>query len=513
MLEPELRTFEIYADIQGRPKHFYSIYNKMIKQGKEIGEIFDLIAVRIIVDSVKDCYAALGIVHTLWKPIPGRFKDYIAMPKTNLYQSLHTSVMGPDGEPFEIQIRTWEMHRISEYGIAAHWRYKEGSISNDDNIDEKFTWMRQILDLQRETRDAREYVDTIKTDIFSDRVYIFTPKGEVVELGVGATTIDFAYRIHTDIGHRCIGGKVNGKIEPLDYVLKNGDIVEIVTSKIAHPKLDWLNIVKSSHAKSCIKAWYKKEARADNLKNGKEMLDKEIKKQHMQLAGSEKELLEKTAPLLNFPQLDDLYVAIGDSRLSAVQVIAKLNELIEPKKEVDLEQAFESKWKEFGKPCQGVRVKGIDNILIRLSQCCTPIPGDEIVGYITRNRGVSVHRKDCSNIVSLTDDEKMRLIEVAWDMNTKAKYFIELVVEAIDRQGLAAEVFTAISETRASIHSLNLGQPKSGKVIFTMKVEISDEIHYNQIINRVKKIKDVLEVYRGTPKLKGEQNESCSTKS
>lgn len=405
ILKERLVEVGIKADIQGRPKHFYSIYKKMKEQGKELSEIYDLIAVRVIVESIKDCYGALGIVHTLWKPIPGRFKDYIAMPKPNMYQSLHTTVMGPQGEPFEIQIRTFEMHRTAEFGIAAHWKYKEGGKGGSKDFDQRLAWLRQILEWQTELRDAREFMETLKIDVFSDVVFVFTPKGDVFELPAGSVPIDFAYRIHSDVGHRCIGSKVNGRIVPLDYTLKNGDIVEILTSKQANgPSRDWLKLVKTSQAKNRIRQWFRKEKREENIARGKEILEKELKKQGLEpgeLFKSDRIL--EVSKRFNFNNPDEFFATLGDGALSPIQVIARVKDDIYkgkklPDESILTELPAEKKSTGYGKASQGIRVRGVDDVLIRLSRCCNPLPGDPIVGYVTRGRGVSVHRADCPNV-------------------------------------------------------------------------------------------------------------------
>ncbi|HHY78228.1 MAG TPA: bifunctional (p)ppGpp synthetase/guanosine-3',5'-bis(diphosphate) 3'-pyrophosphohydrolase, partial [Clostridiales bacterium] len=399
----------IEAQIEGRPKNFYSIYKKMVQQNKTFEQIFDLTAIRVIVDTVKDCYGVLGIVHTLWKPIPGRFKDYIAMPKPNMYQSLHTTVIGPDGEPIEVQIRTWDMHRTAEYGIAAHWKYKEGKASQNE-FDEKLQWLRQMLEWQNEVRDTKEFMETLKIDLVIDEVYVFTPKGDVIDLPVGSTPIDFAYKIHSAVGNKCIGAKVNGKIVPLDYELQNGDIVEIITSASSNgPSRDWLKIVKSSQAKNKIRQWFKKEKREENIIKGKELLDKEIKRLSTSLSINIKnEWLENICKRIGFQSLDDLYASLGYGGLTLNQVMTRLKDEIRKNHKIDIkeEEQLEKKILKPGhtrrkKSNTGIKVKGIENILVRFSKCCNPVPGDEIIGYITKGRGVSIHRKDCPNTKDL----------------------------------------------------------------------------------------------------------------
>lgn len=501
ILKDKLTKMGIQADIQGRPKHFYSIYNKMIKEGKELSEIYDLIAVRVIVENVKDCYGALGIVHTLWKPIPGRFKDYIAMPKPNMYQSLHTTVIGPNGEPLEVQIRTWEMHRISEYGIAAHWRYKEGK-AGDKDFDKKLSWLRQLLEWQRELGDAREFVDTLKTDLFSDRVYVFTPKGDVVELPAGSIPIDFAYKVHTDVGHSCVGAKVNGKIVALDYQLKTGDIVEILTSKTSGPSRDWLKIVQTSQAKNRIRHWFKKETRDINIAKGKELLEKEAKRQNLEPELLKTSYLQEVAQKFNINTVDDLYAVLGDgTNLTPLQVVAKLREYNLPKEDKDPEQVEVAvkPWSGFGKPSHGVRVKGLDNVMVRLARCCNPLPGDGILGYITRGRGVSVHRKDCPNILHYRKNEYERIIEVAWDMEAEAIFQVHIEAVAVDRPRLAMDIITTITDAKTIINAVNARATKNNLATVDLKIEIRNMEHLQQIMERVRRVKDVIEVKRITP--------------
>ncbi|MFZ5639560.1 MAG: RelA/SpoT family protein, partial [Bacillota bacterium] len=438
LLREKLHAVGIEADIQGRPKNFYSIYNKMIRQQKELAEIYDLIAVRVLVESVKDCYGALGIIHTLWKPIPGRFKDYIAMPKSNMYQSLHTTVIGTQGEPFEIQIRTWDMHRTAEYGIAAHWRYKEGQ-KGDEDFEQKLSWLRQLLEWQNDMGDAREFMETLKIDLFSDTVFVFTPKGDVVELPAGSTPIDFAYRIHTQVGHRCIGAKISGKIVTLDYQLKNGDIVEIVTTKVANgPSRDWLNIVKTSEARNKIRAWFKKENREENIVRGRDILEREVKKLGEEPAEVLKpERLTDILKKMNLVALDDLYAAVGNGAVTPQQVLTRVREDLRKDKAFNLEELLKKEPKKHKKTAShGIIVKGEEDVLIRLARCCNPVPGDPIIGYITRGRGVSVHRKDCRNILQHEADETERMIEVTWDEADRGSYHVHLELSAMDRAGL-----------------------------------------------------------------------------
>ncbi|ADG82070.1 (p)ppGpp synthetase I SpoT/RelA [Thermincola ferriacetica] len=505
ILAEKLENVGIKADIQGRPKHFYSIYKKMLEQQKELAEIYDLLAVRVIVDTVKDCYGALGIIHTLWKPIPGRFKDYIAMPKSNMYQSLHTTVIGPNGEPFEIQIRTWEMHRTAEYGIAAHWRYKEGGGRGDEEFENKLAWLRQLLEWQNDMRDAREFMETLKIDLFSDAVFVFTPKGDVVELPAGAIPIDFAYRIHTQVGHRCIGAKVNGKIVPLDYKLANGDIVEILTQKqAAGPSRDWLNIVKTSEARSKIRAWFKKEKREENIIKGRDALEKEVKKAGYDVAEFLKpERLSELPRKFNLVTLDDLYASLGNGVFTPQQVIAKLkDEQQKQGKNVKIEELLKKEHSKKKKASsQGIKVEGQQDVMIRLARCCNPVPGDPIIGYITRGRGVSVHRKDCRNLVNHSLSEGERMIQVSWDDTDRGSYHVHLEISAMDRAGLLTDVMLILSEMRISADWVNARGTKNKQATIDLVLEIGSLEQLENIMSKIRRVKDVYDVWRVTPKV------------
>ncbi|MCX7921926.1 MAG: bifunctional (p)ppGpp synthetase/guanosine-3',5'-bis(diphosphate) 3'-pyrophosphohydrolase [Clostridia bacterium] len=492
------------AHIDGRPKHFYSIYRKMVNQNKTLEQIYDLFAIRIIVNSVKDCYAVLGLVHELYKPMPGRFKDYIAMPKPNMYQSLHTTLIGPEGQPFEVQIRTWDMHRIAEVGIAAHWKYKEGNSGGSD-IDNKLAWLRQLLEWQKEMRDANEFMETLKIDLFTDEVFVFTPKGDVISLPVNSTPIDFAYAIHSAVGNKMMGAKVNGKIVTLEYALKNGDIVEVLTSANVHgPSRDWLKIAKSSQAKNKINQWFKKEKREENIIRGKEIVEKELKKQGLQFNQLFKpEWIDIILKKYTFTTLEDLYAGIGYGALTANKVISRLKE--EYKKTLkpeELEEALleatnhnKNDRKKKSIPENGVIVKGIDNCLVRLSRCCNPVPGDEILGYITRGRGVSVHRTDCSNIGSGIESEN-RLIEVKWYTTSNAAYKVDINVMANDRTALLMEVTNAIGESRIPLRAINARTTKEQIAIINLTLEITDTEQLEKILKKLKKIDSVFEVTR-----------------
>ncbi|SFA69279.1 GTP pyrophosphokinase [Lentibacillus halodurans] len=510
-LKHQLNDVNIEADISGRPKHLYSIYRKMAKQNKQFNEIYDLLAVRILVHSIKDCYAVLGIIHTCWKPMPGRFKDYIAMPKPNLYQSLHTTVIGPKGDPLEVQIRTKEMHEIAEYGIAAHWAYKEGKHLSKENksFEDKLTWFREILDWQSETHDAEEFMETLKVDLFSDMVYVFTPKGDVVELPSGSVPLDFAYRIHTEVGNKTIGAKVNGKMEPLDYQLKNGDIVEVMTSKHSYgPSQDWLSITQTSQAKNKIKQFFKKQRRDENISKGKEAVDKEIRA----LGIEPKEVLtqdnlNRVFEKFNFSNEEDMYAAVGYQGITAALIATRLTDKVRQarQKEQNLEDTIEevkndtnTVTKKVQKRDSGVKVEGVDNLLVRLSKCCNPVPGDPIVGYITKGRGVSVHRTDCPNVQ--TEDVRQRLLHVEWENSPtdKKQYHVDLEISGYDRRGLVNEVLQAVNETKTNITYVNGRSDRNRMAVIHITILIHNTGHLKRIVDRIKQIKDVYTVTRTT---------------
>lgn len=501
-LKKKNKEMGIDAQIEGRPKNFYSIYKKMFHQNKTFDQIFDLTAIRVIVDTVKDCYGVLGIVHTLWKPIPGRFKDYIAMPKPNMYQSLHTTVIGPAGEPVEVQIRTWEMHRTSEYGIAAHWKYKEGRTSQNE-FDEKLKWLRQMLEWQNEVRDTKEFMETLKIDLVIDEVYVFTPKGDVIDLPVDSSPIDFAYKIHSAIGNKCVGAKINGKIVPLDYKLQNGDIVEIITSANSNgPSRDWLKIVKSSQAKNKIRQWFKKEKRDENIQKGKDILDKEIKRLGASLSIAIKgEWLETVYKKIGLNSLDDLYASLGYGGLTLNQVMMRLKEEIRKNQKIDIKEEDQLE-KQVIKPVQrkkrtntGIKVKGVENILVRFSKCCNPVPGDEILGYVTKGRGVSIHRKDCPNAKDLLADTE-RLVEVEWNTQSMVSYNADVQVKANDRQGLLAEITSIINENKINIVSFYSRTSKDKTANINFVLEINDIDQLNKLIKRLRRIEGVIDVFR-----------------
>lgn len=501
-IRKKLKEMKIEAEVYGRPKHFYSIYRKMKKDNKTLDQIYDLFAMRIIVNSVKDCYAALGLVHELYKPMPGRFKDYISMPKPNMYQSLHTTLIGTEGTPFEVQIRTWDMHRVAEYGIAAHWAYKEGkSVSASD---EKLSWLREAIEWQKETNDDKEFLSKLKFDLFDEEVFVFTPKGDIKSLPTGSTPIDLAYMIHEQVGHRMTGAKVNGKIVPITTKLVNGDIVEIITSDSAKgPSRDWLKIVKTTQARNKIQNWFKKALRDENILKGKEQIEKELKRIGMSFADLFKtEWVNKALEKYKYNTLEDCYAAIGFGAISAAKIITRL---LEEYKKENKEEEIENKINELreAKPADrskvsksGVIVKGIDNCLVKLSRCCNPLPGDAIIGYITKGRGVSVHRADCVNCKDLLSDEQ-RIIEVSWYKENKASYMADLEIYANDRAGLMADITVAIGDLKAKMVSINARTVNNDRVaIINVGLEVEDIDKLNKVIKAVRKVDSVYDVHR-----------------
>jgi len=505
-LTSELAAIGIHAEISGRPKHFYSIFQKMSQKGKDFNEIYDLIALRIIVASVKDCYGALGTVHSMWKPIPGRFKDYVAMPKFNMYQSLHTTVIGPAGRPLELQIRTEEMHRTAEYGIAAHWRYKEGGRS-DESFDERLAWLRQMLEWQTELKDPREFMEALKIDLFEDEVFVFTPKGDVVSLRKGSTPIDFAYQIHTEIGHHTVGAKANGSIVPLGYELQMGDRMEIMTNKSSGPSRDWLNIVRTSSARSKIRTFFSKASRTDDLAHGKDELQKILRKQGMSIGSSAgQRALTAVAKELNFMESEDLLAHIGAGKVSAKMVVGKLIKLLagadaappEPEKpEFTMATPMQPPRSRRKSPT-GVRVKGIDDLLVRLARCCNPVPGDPLVGFVTRGRGVSVHRADCPNARDLLNSPE-RIIEVEWDMGASTTYQVEIYIEARDRTGLLRDITIALSEAGVSVLSANIATDKQGIATMRFLFELGNMEQLGAVLQRVRALDGVFAADRMMP--------------
>lgn len=505
-LRLKLADLNIDCHIDGRPKHFYSIYRKMYTQNKTLDQIYDLFAVRIITENVGDCYAALGAAHELYKPMPGRFKDYIAMPKPNMYQSLHTTVIGSDGRPFEIQIRTKEMHEIAENGIAAHWKYKEGSQKSNLDTEQKFQWVRQILDVQSDAKSEEEFLQTLRIDLFTDQVFVFSPKGDVLSFPAGSTPIDFAFSIHSAIGYKMQGAKANGKIVPLEYQMKNGDIIEIITSSAVHgPSMDWLKIIKTSQARNKINAWFKKEKREENIILGKEMIEKELKRQgisHLEL--NSPEYIAKIVKRYGYASEDDLFANIGYGGLVLANVIAKLKDEYKKLHEKDdvltlaLPNEVSDKPGKKSSSSNGIVVKGIQNCLIRYSQCCSPVPGDKIIGYITRGRGVSIHRQDCINIAAMHKDEneRARLIDVSWEINASTSYLSKIKVVCADRNGLVLEVANVVNDTKVALKSLNARSTKDGLGIVEISVEVTNTEQLNLLIRKLSKLKDIIEVTR-----------------
>lgn len=503
-LTKALGEAHIKADIKGRPKHFYSIYKKMKKDNRDLSQIYDLLAVRVIVDTIPDCYAVLGIAHSLWKPLPYRFKDYISMPKSNMYQSLHTTVIGTMGQPVEIQIRTWEMHRVSEYGVAAHWRYKEGNKNGDKEFDQKVAWLRQVLEWQ-DTSNPTELVNALKLDVFSGEVFVFTPKGDVVKLPIGSVPLDFAYRVHTDVGHRCVGAKVNGKIVPLDYTLQNGDIVDIITSKTSKPSLDWLNIVGSSESKSKIRNWFKRENKAENIEKGLEALEKEAKR----LNYNWKELitdnrLQQVTKQLKACTEEEMFAACGYGGIPVSTVLLRLIELYKKSKEAEeskhsTEQIIE-KLKAQGpkttKNGTGVLVKGEAGVMVRMAKCCSPVPGDDIIGYITRGRGVSIHRSDCTSL-GHTPEDLERMIEVSWDGSSGESFHVGIDIQAYDRNGLLMEVMAVLSELKITITNINAKVQEDTKTVsINVVVDIRDISQLDFVMTKLRRIREVYTVQR-----------------
>lgn len=505
-LYSKLEEAEIDSDIDGRPKHFYSIYRKMVTKNKSIEQIFDLTAIRILVNSVKDCYEVLGIVHTIYKPIPGRFKDYIAMPKPNMYQSLHTTVIGPQGKTFEIQIRTFEMHKTAEYGIAAHWKYKEGDTSDTKgkSFENKLVWLRDMLEWQKETSDAEEFMEGFKINLFTDEIFLFTPKGVVIDLPNGATPIDFAYRIHTDIGNKCIGAKVNGKIVPLDYKLKTGQIVEILTSNSSKgPNMDWLSIAKSNQAKSKIKAWFKKAKKEENINKGKEVFEKELKKQSVHYVDIAKgESYDKFIKRYNINCMDDLYALVGLGAIVASSFIAKLKEenLSKDEKDKNLNKAIEENISKNEKKKKytsyGVTVKGENNLMVRFAKCCNPVPGDDILGYITKGRGVSIHRKDCGNLNILIKEDPQKVVDVSWGTSNGVAYMAEIQVKTEDKSGILSDVMNILMDSKLPLNALNAKSAKGNLAYINIKIKIDTVEQLKELMKKIKRVPGVLDVYR-----------------
>ncbi len=503
-LTKALGEANIKADIKGRPKHFYSIYKKMKKDNRDLSQIYDLLAVRVIVDTIPDCYAVLGIAHSIWKPLPYRFKDYISMPKSNMYQSLHTTVIGTMGQPVEIQIRTWEMHRVSEYGVAAHWRYKEGNKGADKEFDQKVAWLRQVLEWQ-DTSNPKELVNALKLDVFSGEVFVFTPKGDVVKLPIGSVPLDFAYRVHTDVGHHCVGAKVNGKIVPLDYTLQNGDIVDIITSKTGKPSLDWLNIVGSSESKNKIRNWFKRENKEENIEKGLEALEREAKRLNYswkELCGENR--IQQVVKQLKSGTENEMYAACGYGGIPVSTVLLRLVELFKKSKEHEdsrktTEQIIEKLKVQGAKKAKngtGILVKGEPGVMVRMAKCCNPVPGDDIIGYITRGRGVSVHRSDCTSL-GHTPEDLERMIEVSWDESSSESFHVGIDIQAYDRPGILMEVMAVLSELKITITNMNAKVLENTKnVIINIVVEIRDISQLDFVMTKLRRIREVYTVQR-----------------
>ncbi len=487
----QLKHVNIQAEIKGRPKNFYSIYKKMVVKGKTFDEIYDLSAVRVLVNDVKDCYGVLGVVHTLFKPIPGRFKDYIAMPKPNKYQSLHTTVIDNNGETFEVQIRTYEMHQTAEYGIAAHWKYKSG-VNKSTSFDENLTWLRQLLEWQKDLNDPNDFMETLKIDFFADEVFVFTPRGDVINLPEGSTPIDFAYRIHSAVGNTCVGAKVNGRIVPLNYRLQSGNIVDVLTNPNSGPSMDWLKIVKSPQAKKKITQYFKVKDRDKNIEKGRDDIEKESKKLGYKVPDIVKdEWLEAIKNKLNVGSLNDLYAGIGFGTISLNQVMSRLVDIY--KQHNKIEDAPIQISKPRAKSNSGVIIKGIDNIKVRFAKCCNPVPGDDIIGFVTIGRGVSVHRSDCINVSSSNPE---RVIEVEWDIGDNSSFSAEIEVKSSDRGNVIGEIASKINDSKFNLLSLNAKSTKDNLLIINLVIEIHNLTELDRLMEKLKKIKYVYDVYR-----------------
>jgi GTP diphosphokinase / guanosine-3',5'-bis(diphosphate) 3'-diphosphatase len=502
-LAGELKKVGIEAEISGRAKHFYSIYTKMTKKGREFNEIFDLTAMRVIVDSVKDCYGAIGVIHSLWKPLPGRFKDFVAMPKANMYQALHTTVIGPEGKPLEIQIRTEEMHKLAEYGIATHVAYKEGG--GGDPQREKMTWLRQLVEAEGE-QDPTEFLESLKVDLFEDEVFVFTPKGEVKSLSAGSTPLDFAYAVHTDVGHRCVGAKVNGSIVPLHYQLRSGDIVEVLTAKQKRgPSRDWLKLVRTSRARNKIRAWFKQERREDAERNGREALEGALRKRGLPMQKvAVSPLLADVIREMGYRKATEFYIALGQGKVSAKLVANKLmqrlkaGEAVEDTEPLGISDAREDKARRTKDASNyGISVKGAENVVVRLAKCCRPVPGDEISGYVSLGRGITIHRNDCKNMRALKKAPE-RFVEVSWDGENEASYRVELQVDAYDRTRLLEDLSRTFAEAGINILGASC-TTRHPMVKNRFVVEVGDTEQLKQCISRLRNVESVFDAYRITP--------------
>ena len=497
-LRDELNRREIQAEVTGRPKHIYSIWRKMKRKGVDFDQIYDVRAVRVLVETVEDCYATLGIVHTLWRPIPGEFDDYIATPKDNLYQSLHTAVVGPEGKTIEVQIRTFEMHQDAELGVAAHWRYKEGSRA-DVNFDRKIAWLRQLMEWKEEVADATEFIDQLKAEVFQDRVHVLTPQGDAIDLPAGSTSIDFAYYIHTEVGHRCRGAKVNGKIVPLNYQLKNGEQVEILTAKRGGPSRDWLNpnlgYLKTSRARAKVRHWFKHQNYEENVSHGRTILDKELHR-----LGISEINYEKLAQVFNFNKVDDFLAAIGRSDISTTQMVSAINDMVET-----VSPAEKDEWQLPVQPPSrvttapnGMKIQGVGNLLTHLAQCCRPIPGDDaIIGYITRGRGVTIHRRDCPNVLRLNEKDPERLIAVDWDTQGDATYPIDVQIEAFDRPRLLHDITAIVANEKINMSAVHVVTRKNeNKALVSATLEIANIDQLSRVLALIAQLSNVVEVRR-----------------
>jgi GTP diphosphokinase / guanosine-3',5'-bis(diphosphate) 3'-diphosphatase len=500
-IRQKLKELGVKADVEGRPKHLYSIYEKMVIRGKEFEEIYDLVGIRILAGSLRDCYAALGAVHSLWKPIPGRFKDYVAMPKSNMYQSLHTTVVGPNGTPLEIQIRTRDMHRTAQYGIAAHWRYKEGGKQSKETAD--LAWLGQMMDWLKDMADPREFMEGLRIDLSGGRVFVFTPKGDVINLPQGATPVDFSYAIHTEVGHRTIGAKVNGKLVPLDYELRTGDSVDVLTSKAQGegPSQDWLQFVATPRARNKIRQWFARGRREDALDQGKDLLQRQMRKQNLSFKRlTTEEALEQVATDLKQPDLDALYVAVGEGHVSPQSVVARLSRQLSGSAEEDVTDVPLARPVRITQPdvARGVMVKGLGDVWVRLGRCCTPVPGDQIVGFVTRGQGVSVHRADCPNVKTLRREPE-RMIEVSWAEGKSTSFVVAIQVEALDRTRLLSDIATMLSDQHVNILSANSSTGRDRITRLRFSFELADITHLSSLLASVKRVENVYDAYRVVP--------------
>jgi len=498
-LNEQLSKVNITAHIYGRAKHFFSIYRKLMIKNIEFDDLYDLFAVRVIVDSVKDCYAVLGVVHSVWKPIPGRFRDHIAVPKSNGYQSLHTTVIGHGGKPVEVQIRTKDMHRIAEYGIAAHWRYKEGG--GVKSFDSKLAWLRQMLEVQSDMADAKDFLENLKTDLFVDEIFIFTPKGDVISLPAGSTTIDFAYRVHTEVGHKCIGAKINGRIVNLDHKLESGDIIEILLAKTGNPKLDWISMARTPGARSKIKHWFKKQKREENIISGKESLMSQLKAEDLNSdIFFEGNHLQWILSQFNLENIEDLYVLIGQGEISPFQVYKKLSSKLSSEKilvprEEEIKETVSIIYHRKKSKKSGIKVSGLSNVLVKISKCCAPLPGDEIVGFVTKGKGVSIHRRNCKNVL-LESHDKAKMVDVDWVLDPDVTYPVEIEVEAFDKVGQLRDIVAKISETKTNISGAKVKTKRGSFAVINFIVDVTDKDHLQSVMSAIKNVADVVNVDR-----------------